>query len=277
MDLILVNIGCGKTWHPAWVNMDVAPSCPEILPIDAGKPLPFSNDAVDACYNSHVLEHLDQVEAKSFLVECRRILKPGGVLRVVVPDLEGIAREYIRQLDQSLANPTEISERYDWIMPELLDQLVRHQSGGQMAKRISEASPSLRAYIKERVGKEAEGFWELKDTAPSLRSRLLKPGVLLKILGRVHATVIELLLMLVAGKKGVDAYRLGRFRMSGEVHRWMYDRYSLGLLLRECGFGHIRVSSAFESGIPNFESYGLDVAEGKPRKPDSLFMEAVKP
>lgn len=272
-----MNIGCGKTWHPAWVNMDVAPTCPEVHPIDAGKQLPFAKDSVDACYNSHVLEHLDQGEARSFLIECRRILKSGGVLRVVVPDLEGIAREYIRQLDQSLGNPAESSEQYDWIVQELLDQLVRHQSGGLMAKSISEASPALRAYIKERVGKEAEGLWEAKDTSPSLRSRLLKPGVFLKISGMAHAKFIEVLLMLVAGKKGVEAYRLGRFHKSGEVHRWMYDRYSLGLLLQECGFDHIRVCTAFESGIQNFASYGLDVAEGKPRKPDSLFMEAVKP
>jgi hypothetical protein len=56
----------------------------------------------------------------------------------------------------------------------------------------------------------------------------------------------------------------------------MYDRVSLKRLLEESGFTRIRVCSAFESRISGFASFGLDVINGAVRKPDSLFMEAVK-
>src|SRR5574339_3476 len=74
-----------------------------------------------------------------------------------------------------------------------------------------------------------------------------------------------------------EALWVGHFRLSGECHRWMYDRFSLKHLLEQCGFSGIRTCSAFESGIAGFASFGLDVVDGKVRKPDSLFMEANKP
>jgi hypothetical protein len=56
----------------------------------------------------------------------------------------------------------------------------------------------------------------------------------------------------------------------------MYDRYSLGQLLSKYGFTDIKVVKADESSIPNWNSFGLDIIDGKVRKPDSLFMEAKK-
>jgi predicted SAM-dependent methyltransferase len=54
----LVNIGCGATWHPAWTNLDVRPVSPEVRAWDISHGLPFKSEQVDACYASHVLEHL---------------------------------------------------------------------------------------------------------------------------------------------------------------------------------------------------------------------------
>ena len=71
---------------------------------------------------------------------------------------------------------------------------------------------------------------------------------------------------------------IGRFRLSGEVHQWMYDRVSLGRLLTSAGFSEVRVCQAQDSAIADFASYQLDTDEaGAVRKPDSLFMEARKP
>jgi hypothetical protein len=66
------------------------------------------------------------------------------------------------------------------------------------------------------------------------------------------------------------------FRASGEIHQWIYDRYSLGRALVRAGFINPRVASATDSLIPGFTEYGLDVVGGRVRKPDSLFMEALK-
>jgi hypothetical protein len=58
----------------------------------------------------------------------------------------------------------------------------------------------------------------------------------------------------------------------------MYDRYSLGRLLVEAGFSSPVVTAANSSKIPDWlEHQFLDIEDGKARKPDSLFMEAVKP
>ena len=56
----------------------------------------------------------------------------------------------------------------------------------------------------------------------------------------------------------------------------MYDRYSLSKLLSGCGFKNIKVVSAFESCINDWNKYQLDTVEGITRKPDSLFIEAIK-
>lgn len=69
---------------------------------------------------------------------------------------------------------------------------------------------------------------------------------------------------------------IGKFRMSGEVHQWMYDRYSLSLLLHQCGFKDISIKTAFESAILNWNTFELESKNGIVYKPDSLFMEARK-
>jgi hypothetical protein len=67
------------------------------------------------------------------------------------------------------------------------------------------------------------------------------------------------------------------FRSQGEVHRWMYDRYSLPKALRQAGFAEIKICSAEVSGIADWHSFALDCdLAGTIYKPDSLFCEGVK-
>ena len=68
---------------------------PDILVHDLRKPLPFPDGYAGAVYGSHVLEHLWLAEAERLLAECFRVLEPGGVLRIVVPDLRAIVQEYL--------------------------------------------------------------------------------------------------------------------------------------------------------------------------------------
>lgn len=62
--------------------------------VDLTKPLPFDDETVSAVFSSHVFEHLFPDEIKRLVAEIRRVLVPGGVCRVVVPDLERVMTQY---------------------------------------------------------------------------------------------------------------------------------------------------------------------------------------
>ncbi|QDT08358.1 hypothetical protein K239x_02960 [Planctomycetes bacterium K23_9] len=266
----LLNIGCGRCYHNAWTNIDLVAATPEVRAYDLRRGLPYQDDQFDGVYHSHVLEHLTPDAAASMLRECARVLKPGGVLRVAVPDLEGIAREYLRTLqaasDQS--TPTNIA-RHRWMTLELIDQMTRQRTGGLMGQTIREPGETPQEFIRGRLGYEVEGNAKVKNhkTLGMRLSRLLASTR--KQLALTAVTIID-------GSTGRDAYREGRFRQSGELHRWMYDRVSLSRLLTDIGMDHPQVCHADESRIDRFDSYGLDRDGQRVRKPDSLFMEAIK-
>lgn len=62
--------------------------------LDLCKPLPYADVSVEAIFSSHVLEHLFMDEVEKLIAECHRVLKVGGVCRVVVPDLAKIISQY---------------------------------------------------------------------------------------------------------------------------------------------------------------------------------------
>jgi hypothetical protein len=79
------------------------------------------------------------------------------------------------------------------------------------------------------------------------------------------------------GDDALHAMSIGRFRLSGEVHQWMYDRVSLSRALSVAGFTDPTVRSATESAIPGWSEFRLDsTPAGDVTKPDSFFMEARK-
>jgi hypothetical protein len=69
---------------------------------------------------------------------------------------------------------------------------------------------------------------------------------------------------------------IGAFRLGGEIHQWMYDRYSLTTLLTNKGGYKIEVRDAFSSYINNWADYNIDGKANVVRKPDSLFIECLK-
>lgn len=271
----LLNIGCGTTYHPDWVNIDVAPVSHEIMRHDAAEPLPFEDGGFDACYSSHLLEHLPGEEALRLLVEIRRVLKPGGIVRLAVPDLEAVVRAYLDVLERCLSSPETAEPAYDWLVLELLDQLVRDKSGGLVERFLRSSPVAERAFISARIGSDAERFWKSGQVKTPFAAALSMKHLVL-LVDRVRLLLVCGFAWLLGGKRGVRAVREGWFRTSGEVHRWMYDRFSLGRLLLKAGFCDVSVCAPDVSRIPGFAAYGLDVADGVVRKPDSLFMEGVR-
>jgi predicted SAM-dependent methyltransferase len=278
---MLVNLGCGLVWHPAWVNLDVRPVGSEIQAWDVENGLPFDDASVDGCYASHLLEHLPIKDARRLLRECLRVLRSGGVVRLAVPDLEAIAREYLRVLGQAQAGDQTAMKHYEWITLELLDQLVRVESGGEMGRYLRNQASQNVDYVASRIGSDAapylqqdhESRRESRGNSWSRSNGRRFHHAFTALQERIATGVCSLLL----GRRGRSAIQEGLFRTSGECHRWMYDRFSLKQLLEQCGFSDIRRCTAFESHMDTFDSCNLDVMNGEVRKPDSLFMEAVRP
>ncbi len=268
----LVNIGCGYIAHPDWINLDIEPVMPIVQSFDLRRGLPTSSGTIDACYSSHVLEHLLTAEAQFLVQDCFRVLKSGGILRLVVPDLENIAREYLRCLDS--ADLKQENWDYQWMTLELLDQLVRHRQGGEMARYLDQAHLPNEAFVASRMGFELENCRSARQKTAIEKLKSKRLGWFVRV---ARNKMAEWAVLAIAGRQAQLGFREGIFRQSGELHRWMYDRYSLNRLLKEIGFTEIRVCRADESQIPNFNDYGLDIYQGNVRKPDSLFMEAIKP
>lgn len=66
--------------------------------LQLGRRFPWGNGKVDVVYASHVLEHLDNRTRNNFLKEAHRVLKPTGVIRIVVPDLYYHAKKYVENI-----------------------------------------------------------------------------------------------------------------------------------------------------------------------------------
>lgn len=276
MSQVLVNIGCGATWHHDWINLDLCPTSPQVQEWDASKGLPLGNDSADACYASHVLEHVTPDQARTLLGECYRVLRYGGIIRIVVPDLEGIAREYLRTLERAETGDRDATKQHQWMTIELLDQLVRDRSGGAMERYLRTEARNNTEYVVGRIGRGAMTYMEREHHSPPRPGPRAQGGrsVMSRVVRTMRSIVPELSGCVANEER--EALRIGRFRLSGECHLWMYDRVSLKQLLKEIGFANITVCSAYESRISGFSVFGLDVVDGAVRKPDSLFMEAIK-
>jgi predicted SAM-dependent methyltransferase len=194
-----LNIGCGRSPTPGWINYDNSPSVwlarwpmlarllgragmvdahglafvefcrvNDIRHADAARRIPHEDGSVDAVYASHMLEHLDRVEARAFLAECRRVLRPGGVLRLAVPDLRNAAYQYLRLSD---ADGFMRHLQFDLDKPRgPIAQLRRMLTGGRGHHWMYD-SDSLVTLVA------AAGFVEV-ELADRTRTRIGQPGAL---------------------------------------------------------------------------------------------------
>jgi predicted SAM-dependent methyltransferase len=124
-----LNLGSGFQAREGWINVDSTDRA--TLQLDLREPLPFPDDSVEAIYTEHFFEHLHYTqladstaweletatspsEALGFLRECRRVLVPGGVFEILVPDAEGIVLEYAARHERPFP-------RYPWWGPTWCD------------------------------------------------------------------------------------------------------------------------------------------------------------
>ena len=287
--LKLLNLGCGERYHKDWTNVDFVSYSHDVMAHNLLNGIPFPDNHFDVVYHSHLLEHFSRENAPGFIRECWRVLRSGGTIRVAVPDLERIARAYLEQLELALRGGKEAGLNYEWIMLEMYDQTVRNHSGGEMGKLYRSGYAPNADFIHERVGVRLNKENKIEGNMIETNALAVRVRDLMRLVGK-HPTpqtglfIIRNLLsefrylfLRIILWREYRYYELGRFRLSGEIHQWMYDRFSLSKLLVDCNFKEMRVCSARQSRIPNWESFHLDAnLDGTVYKPDSLYMEATK-
>lgn len=275
-----LNLGCGNRYHPDWINIDIVARSPEVIQNDLSRGIPLPDKSCDVVYHAAMLEHLRRSDAKKFLIECYRVLKPLGIIRVGVPDLEKICKLYLSTLSAAINGEGKTDSDYDWIMLELFDQIVREKSGGDMLKYLQQDPLPNEAFVYERIGEEGRQLVKVlrnhdKHSGhpfPDFLHKLRRGFRYLPYL--VKNSVLQWIL----GGDDKRAFEIGRFRLAGEVHQWMYDRYSLARLLKQSGFYDPQLHTANTSRIPDWPSFHLDAfPDGEAIKPDLFFMEAIKP
>jgi len=116
--------------------------------LDLCKPLPFANASFEAIFSSHVLEHLFLDEVVILIAEFRRVMIPGGICRVVVPDLDKIVATY------DSANPTCFLESIYEISKRGAIKNAHHSgfSGAFLARLFRENGFSSTRVLSYRVG-----------------------------------------------------------------------------------------------------------------------------
>lgn len=89
-----LHLGCGKRFIPGFVHID-AVEYEHVDHVSSIENLSFiSDNSVDLIYNCHVLEHFKRKQVAAVLKEWLRVLKPGGILRVSVPDFDKLCHVY---------------------------------------------------------------------------------------------------------------------------------------------------------------------------------------
>lgn len=121
--MIKLNLGCGSVRPKGWINTDsslnanlqrvpiIGKSIAKIVSnvsydsnnftyMNLNHNWKFKDSSVDVVYASHLFEHLSLKSADLFLKNAYRCLKPGGVIRIVVPDLYQIVKKYINEYEE---------------------------------------------------------------------------------------------------------------------------------------------------------------------------------
>ena len=91
------NVACGPQVLTDFVNLDLFACRPEVISWDCRRSLPLGDGAAIGIRVEQFVEHLEtREELPDFLRECHRALRPGGVLRIIVPDAERYLQAYCR-------------------------------------------------------------------------------------------------------------------------------------------------------------------------------------
>lgn len=275
-----LNLACGTSFitDQSWINVDFSVASNQVRRLNLLDPLPFPDQYFYVIYSSHFLEHVPINKVQHLLRDWHRLLKPGGKIRLVLPDFQILARRYLELRDSSRHREA------DAVLVLAIDQCVRRHPGGALKDlyhklAIGDQSASM-SILADLDGIDFNG--QSKQASRAEPARLGLHQRLVRALSpsgldfRRRRWQMKLALALLP-KAFVDQNI--SFAAIGELHQWLWDEHQLTCQLASAGFEEIKRYSATTSGIDNFPCYPLDVkANGSPRKGNqSMVLEAGRP
>jgi len=267
-----INLGCGAVFVdvPSWLNLDFAPVSPKVRKANLLGRLPVADSSATLVYSSHFLEHVPHDLVPGLFRECYRVLHSGGVIRLVLPDFENMAQEYLAM------RAAGAHENADFVILEIIDQCVRREPGGELGRfyRALYSQPfeevsEMVNYIRLRTG---EDLRSLEDGVTRRGWRCILRGVRY----RIERLWIRMCLLALP-----SAFRMQNVSLAavGERHQWLWDFHQVRSALEAAGFVEVYRASAEQSRVADFPFYPLDIdLDGHPRKGvGSMYVEANKP
>jgi predicted SAM-dependent methyltransferase len=186
-NILLINHGCGAIRPKNWVNTDSSLNALiQRVPIfgkiisklfsdvtydnsnvryaNLNRRWKISNNCADIVYCSHLFEHLDLNSAELYLKESYRVLKPNGVIRVVIPDLYKLSKKYINEYEEgSISDP---SVEFMWALNLHREGQYRNESFPKRILSILQKYPHQHKYMYDsksmRLLLEQFGFNDIR-------------------------------------------------------------------------------------------------------------------
>jgi predicted SAM-dependent methyltransferase len=171
-----VHLGCGSNVKEGWVNVDLADQAD--LSLDLREPLPFPDGSCALVYSEHFLEHVDYPEmVDRLLKECLRILQPGGLFRVGVPDAEWPLLEYAGARDEGYFEWAKAHWHPKWCATKLEQINYHFRQDGE--HRFAYDYPTLEQALTRNgfVHVERRAYDPAFDLASRQRGTLYAEGV----------------------------------------------------------------------------------------------------
>lgn len=91
-----LNVGASGNYLDGWLSIDIRAD-ERCFYMDAAKPWPFTSGSAEAVNSEHFIEHLELDEARAYLAEAYRVLRPGGLIRTTTPNLGGLVELFVER------------------------------------------------------------------------------------------------------------------------------------------------------------------------------------
>lgn len=144
-----LHLGCGKVYLHGWTNVDIFSSCHADLYCDITR-LPYALGQFDLIYASHVLEHIHRHMVVATLQHWRDMLKPGGILRLAVPNFAACVEWYLKTQD----------------LAAIMGLLYGGQNYARNSHTVTFDEPTLKEFLR-KAGFTRFNLWDWRETEHS--------------------------------------------------------------------------------------------------------------